>query len=226
MSRYPLSRWFNTTPNRWFMGAALGGMLALGCNNDPAAGKTKVEASAPVAPAPQPAAPAASAVTFTLAPTAGSIDFVGAKITDKHEGSFKNFSGAIHYIDGQIEKSHVTVSIDVNSLQVDPEKLRGHLLSADFFDVEKFPQATFSSTSIVAKPAGAATHEITGNLELHGVKKSITFPASITANDTGLMVAAEFAINRKDFNIVYPGKPDDLIKDDVLIKLKFNPKKG
>jgi len=201
-------------------------MLALGCNNDPAAGKTKVEALAPVKEAPQPAASAASVVSFALAPASGSIEFVGAKITDKHEGAFTSFSGAIRYLDGQIEKSDVTVNIDINSLKVDPEKLRGHLLSADFFDAEKFPKASFTSTSIVAKAAGAATHEITGNLELHGIKKSITFPATITSSATNLTVAAEFAINRKDFSIIYPGKPDDLIKDDVLIKLKFSPTRG
>ncbi|HXS15944.1 MAG TPA: YceI family protein [Polyangiaceae bacterium] len=218
MSRYPSSLIVT--------GAALCGVLALGCNNDPAAGKTKVEAVAPVQET-QAATPApASAVELKLTPEAGSIDFVGAKITDKHQGSFKNFSGVVHYVDGHIDKSDVSVSIDINSLQVDPEKLRGHLLSADFFDVEKFPKATFTSTSIVAKAAGNTSHEITGNLELHGVKKSITFPASISTGGMGLVIVAEFAINRKDFNIVYPGKPDDLIKDDVLIKLKFNPTRG
>jgi hypothetical protein len=39
-------------------------------------------------------------------------------------------------------------------------------------------------------------------------------------------VDAEFAINRKDFGVVYPGMPDDLIKDDVLLKLKIHAKKA
>ena len=51
-------------------------------------------------------------------------------------------------------------------------------------------------------------------------------PGANVGHSTDADTAAEFAINRKDFNIVYPGKPDDLIKDDVVIKLKFNPKKG
>jgi len=39
-------------------------------------------------------------------------------------------------------------------------------------------------------------------------------------------VQASFGINRKDFNIIYPGMPDDLIKDEVLIRLNVNAKKG
>jgi polyisoprenoid-binding protein YceI len=101
----------------------------------------------------------------------------------------------------------------------DQEKLTGHLKSGDFFDVEKFPKATFTSTEIKPGGAGGATHTITGNLELHGVKKSISFPAKVTVDASAVKADAEFVINRKDFGLVYPGKPDDLIKDEVLIKL-------
>jgi polyisoprenoid-binding protein YceI len=66
---------------------------------------------------------------------------------------------------------------------------------------------------------------VTGNLDLHGVKKSITFPATIKVEGDTVEVSAEFAINRKDFGIVYAGMPDDLIKDDVLMKVKLKAKK-
>ena len=59
-----------------------------------------------------------------------------------------------------------------------------------------------------------------------GVTKAITFPARITATNEGADVEAKFGINRKDFAIVYPGMPDDLIKDEVLIDLKLSPKKS
>jgi hypothetical protein len=54
------------------------------------------------------------------------------------------------------------------------------------------------------------------------VKKSISFPATIQVAPTSVSVNAEFAINRKDFNLIYPGKADDLIKDGVVIKLSLN----
>jgi len=123
-------------------------------------------------------------------------------------------------------KSQVTAEIDTASLFADQEKLTGHLKSGDFFDVEKHPKARFTSTSIKTGGENGASHTVTGNLELHGVTKSISFPANIKTADGSVDVDAEFAINRKDFGLVYPGKPDDLIKDEVLIKLQIRSKKG
>ena len=56
---------------------------------------------------------------------------------------------------------------------------------------------------------------------MRGQKKSITFPAVITVNPNEVGVDTEFAINRKDFGIVYAGKADDLIRDDVVIRLNL-----
>jgi polyisoprenoid-binding protein YceI len=66
---------------------------------------------------------------------------------------------------------------------------------------------------------------VTGNLTLHGVTKAITFPATIRVTPTGFEVDAEFTINRKDFGIVYAGQQDDLIRDDVVIKLNIRASK-
>jgi polyisoprenoid-binding protein YceI len=63
---------------------------------------------------------------------------------------------------------------------------------------------------------------LTGNLALHGVTNSISFPAQVQISDAAVTLTAEFAINRKDFNITYPGKPDDLIRDNVVLKLNVN----
>jgi polyisoprenoid-binding protein YceI len=91
-------------------------------------------------------------------------------------------------------------------------------MSPDFFDVETYPTTTFNSTSIESATEGFT---ITGNLELHGVTKSISFPASIGVGEGQVTAEAEFFIKRNDFGIVYPGKPDDLIRDEVVIKLSL-----
>jgi len=146
------------------------------------------------------------------------IEFIGAKVTGHHNGSFKKFSGTVDYA-GQIEKSRVSITIDSSSLETDTPDLTKHLKTADFFDVAKYPEAKFESTEI--KPGGekGASHTVTGNLTLHGVTKSVTFPATITVNPGVITVESSFAINRKDFAINYPGKTDDLIRDDVALAL-------
>jgi polyisoprenoid-binding protein YceI len=153
---------------------------------------------------------------------------VGSKVTGKHEGKFEKISGSISLASGKAEGGRITLEADTASVKSDQEKLDGHLKSPDFFDVEKFPKAIFTSSQIKAGGANGATHTITGELDLHGVKKSISFPATVTITPDAASGTAEFVINRKDFGIVYPGKQDDLIRDDVLLKLSLKAprKKG
>lgn len=193
------------------------------CNNDPAKGKPQAAVGA--ASAEVPLDTAAKATTYAFSNDGSQLAFQGAKVTAKHDGSFNAFRGTVQLVDNDPTKSQVKVEIDTASLAIEPAKLANHLKTADFFDVEKFPKSTFTSTSI--KPGGenGATHTVTGNLELHGVTKSITFPATIRTSADAVQVDAEFVLKRKDFGIVYPGMPDDLIKEDVLIKLKLNAKK-
>jgi polyisoprenoid-binding protein YceI len=185
--------------------------------------------NAPKAVVSEVASPAASAAAVSGATTPGtriafaestaSIDFTGSKVTGVENGSFKKFTGAIDLVQDKAEKSRVTVTIDLASVDAKIGKLTEHLKSPDFFDVAKFPTATFTSTEI--KPGGdkGASHTVTGTLDLHGVKKTVTFPATITVAADAVTVASEFAINRKDFGIVYAGKADDLIRDEVVLKL-------
>jgi len=164
-------------------------------------------------------------VKYAFSQADSKVGFVGAKITGKHDGSFGTFSGVVVVPNGSVEQSSVTVDIDMTSLQVDEPKLAGHLKSPDFFDVGKFPKARFVSTSVRQGGELGATNTVTGNLELHGVTKSINIPATIHVRPDGVDVDAEFAINRKEFGVVYPGKPDDLIKDEVLLKLQIHANK-
>jgi polyisoprenoid-binding protein YceI len=188
-------------------------LLALvGCA-DPTTDKPKAVVNEP---APEPERPA-EASKFVLA-EGSSIGFVGSKVTGSHDGGFKIFEGHIAVVDNDPLKSSVEISIDATSLWADNERLTGHLKSADFFDVENHPTASFVSTAITADGEGFL---MVGNLTLHGITKSVSFPASVVVGDDQVTATAEFAIKRFDFDLVYPGKTDDLIRDDVLIKLNL-----
>ena len=155
------------------------------------------------------------------------IEFVGSKVTGSEGGRFEMFSGTVHLVDAKPEQSRVEIAIDMNSVATDSDGLAEHLKNADFFDAPKFPKATFVSTDI--KPVGekGATHTVTGDLDLHGVRKAITFPASIKVDGAAATLDAVFAINRKDFGIMYAGRTDDLIRDEVVIKLSVRaPRAG
>lgn len=161
----------------------------------------------------------AGAETLAITPENSKVEFVGSKVTGSHNGSFKQFNGTIDLVKDSVEKSRVTVDIDTNSIVTDADRLTAHLKTPDFFDVAKYPKANFTSTKIEPATSPGATHTVTGNLDLHGVKKSVSFPATIQVAPDTASVNAEFAINRKDFGINYAGKADDLIRDEVVMKL-------
>jgi polyisoprenoid-binding protein YceI len=194
------------------------------CDNNPAEGKAVATVNEAVTP--PPAASSTGAAKLTFSHEGSKLEFVGAKVTGKHDGSFGVFSGTIDWVDANPEKSTVKVEIDTKSIRADNPKLTTHLMTPDLLDVEKYPKASFESTSIKAGGEGGATHTLTGNFTLHGVTKSISFPAKVNGRADGADVDAEFAINRKDFGITYPGMPDDLIKDEVLIKLQIRAKQA
>jgi polyisoprenoid-binding protein YceI len=184
-------------------------LLVIACAN-PAEDKPEAEVGAP-----KQGGTTSHGVAYTFT-DASKIEFVGSKITRSHDGGFKGFEGTFHLVDGDPTRSHVAVTIDNNTLWADNDRLTGHLKSPDFFDVANHPTTTFESTSIVAKNDA---YEVTGNLTMHGVTKSITFPASISVEDGRVMVNSEFFIKRFDFDIAYKGKADDLIRDEVVIRL-------
>lgn len=196
-------------------------MLAAGCGN-PATNKSQaVTGEATTAPSAKPA----GAQKYSITPANSKVEFVGSKVTGSHNGSFENFSGEIDYT-GDVTTSSVNITMQADSITTDTPDLTKHLKTADFFDVAKYPEATFVSTAI--KPGGdkGASHTVTGNLTLHGATKSITFPATIAATPDAITVDSTFSVNRKDFGINYRGAADNLIRDDVVLTLKIKATKA
>ncbi len=197
------------------------------CKN-PADGKVaaKVEEAKPEmapTPAPTPGTPAAvDGAKYAIAPDTSTVNLTGSKPTKEHKIKVPKFSGTIEIPEGKPETARVNVEIDMKSIEADDAKLTGHLQSPDFFWTEKFPTATFTTTEVKAGGDKGATHTITGNFTLRGVTKSLTFPATVAIAADKVSVKAEFVLNRKNWDVVYPGMADDLIRDEVVVKLDLN----
>ena len=205
-----------------FLAAALLSACANPADNKTKALVSNTNTNTASSPAPKPAGGEAVAIT----PENSRVEFTGSKVTGKHDGGFKNFTGSIDLVNGKPEESRVSFEIQVNSVYTDADGLTKHLQTGDFFDVEKFPKASFASSKIEPDAAkGAGTYTVTGDLTLRGATKSVVFPAKITVDADKVSVESEFVINRKDFGVVYAGKPDDLIRDEVVIRLNLNPQR-
>lgn len=201
----------------------LTGLTFLSACSDPSANKSKAVTgeAAPVA-SPQ---SAAAAKKYQITPQNSKIEFVASKVTGSHNGSFGDFSGQVDF-NGTPEQSRVNITIKSESISTDTPDLTKHLKTADFFDVAKYPEATFVSTAIKAGGEGGASHTVTGNLTMHGVTKSITFPATISVTPDVATVDSTFSINRKDFSLNYPGAPDNAIRDNVVLTLHVRASKS
>jgi polyisoprenoid-binding protein YceI len=108
------------------------------------------------------------------------------------------------------------------------EKLRPHLLSADFFDVQKYPKARFDiikADIYKGSSVDNANYLITGNLTMKDVSRTISFPAMIQFKDGYISGKANFNINRSWWNMSY-GSDHSLgnkfISDEVNVQLDCN----
>ena len=181
------------------------GLVIAGCSNP--ADKTE---SATVSDAVENVQAVAQAKTYSISADS-TIGFVGSKVTGSHDGGFKSFDGNIAVADGNIVPPSA-INIQMDSIWSDNDRLTGHLKRDDFFGVETYPTASFAVTSF-------SDGEMTGNLTMHGVTKSISFKPEVTISDSEVNLKAEFDIMRFDWGIAYKGKADDLIRDEVVIKL-------
>lgn len=145
-----------------------------------------------------------------------------------HIGTLKFESGEVTVKDNKLESGQFV--IDMNSIANEDlketdgnSKLIGHLKSADFFDVEKFPTASYEITKITEAPAGSDYNTVLdGNLTLKGITKPATFNANVKIKDGELSIATEPKdINRDEFGIKFQmPAAEGLIKNEINVQMK------
>jgi polyisoprenoid-binding protein YceI len=92
-------------------------------------------------------------------------------------GKFKSFQADIALDPNNLEAAKVTASIDASSIDTSEEKRDGHLRSADFFDVEKYPALTFTSTKV---SRSGTDIEVTGKLKIKDQEHPITLKGELS----------------------------------------------
>jgi polyisoprenoid-binding protein YceI len=156
------------------------------------------------------AAAPALAADYDVDPTHTRVGFTITHLAvSKVHGTFGKVSGKVSYDPKNIAATKIDARVGVTSVDTDEDKRDAHLRSPEFFDVAKFPEMTFVSTSVKnVQPNGA--FDIVGDLTIHGVTKETTFkvtPFSAEVKDPwgNLKVgtSATAKINRKDFGLVW-----------------------
>jgi polyisoprenoid-binding protein YceI len=168
------------------------------------------------------------AETFAVDPAHTSVQFHVRHLFTTVTGRFQMFEGKIVYDEKSPAKTEVQGSIDAATINTNVEKRDGHLRSADFFDVEKFPKITFQSTEVSDVDASGKKGKMSGNLTLHGVSRPVVLDASFLGKGKGPdgKERAGFhgttTINRKDFGLTWNKALESggfLVGDEVTIDL-------
>lgn len=144
------------------------------------------------------------------------------------EGRFKDFKGTVHFDEKDLTKSSVEFSAKVASIDTGVEPRDKHLRTADFFDVEKFPEMTFKSTRVERKGKGG--YVLHGDFTLKGVTKQVSLPFNVTGaikdpwGNTRFGIQAQTKIDRRDYGITW-GKALDNggldVGNEVAIELQL-----
>ena len=152
------------------------------------------------------AVPATLTGTYTIDPTHSRIGFVArhAMVT-KVRGAFNEFQGSGHFDAEQPANSRAELTIKAASIDTRNADRDAHLRSNDFFDMDTYPQITFSSTSV--EPTGDVRFRVTGDLTIKGVTRPVTVDFEYTGSavdpygNQRIGFEGSTVVNRKDWGV-------------------------
>lgn len=159
------------------------------------------------------------------------IEWKGYKIfkseNTSHFGDIKFESGDVTVKDGVLQSGKFVAnmstleSVDLAKDAEQKGKLEGHLKSADFFEVEKFPTASYEITKVQATAGGDYNTVLNGNLTIKGISKPIQFQANVTVANGEVTIATEPKdVNREDFEVKFQSPVENgVIKNEVTVQI-------
>ena len=175
--------------------------------------------------------PAASAnETYKFDPSGSTIGFSVHQFLGTTHGKFTKFNGKIEIDRERPENSSVRAQIDVRSIDTRINKRDDHLRSAEFFNVEKFPQITFKSRTV--KRTGPQSGDILGDLTIHGVTRPTTLHVKlltpIDETSRTRWVVTTNPITRRDFNLMFAPAAETVsgISQTVAINIEIEAKRA
>lgn len=173
-------------------------------------------------------ATATTAKTYTIDLGHSEATFQVRHLITKVGGRFAQFDGTITFDESVPANSSVAFTIQTRSIDTSQAQRDEHLRSADFFDVEKFPVLTFTSTAVVAR--GGNQYDVTGELTIRDVTKTITLPVTYLGaakdpwGNAKVAFETEITLNRKDYGLNWNAALETggfLVGDDVKVSLSI-----
>ena len=155
-----------------------------------------------------------------LVAASSEISFVSRQMGVPVEGRFKKFDAQVAFDPAKLASSKVAFTVDTGSATLGSREVDAELPKAVWFNVPKFPQATFESSAI--KALGAGKYEVTGKLGIKGAVHDVVVPVTLTQAGATTTAAGSFVIKRLAFKIGENEWADtSMVADDVQVKFKL-----
>ena len=172
-----------------------------------------------------PALASADPVVYKVDPDHSGVGFTIRHFVSNVSGRFQDFDGVVKYDKANPAASSVSFTVQAKSIDTANSDRDNHLRSPDFFDVEKFPTWTFTSTSV--KAVDADTLEVTGDMTIKGVTRKVTIPVDVlgsvkTPRGEKAGFETSFKLDRKEYGITWNRALDTggaILGDDVKINI-------
>ena len=164
--------------------------------------------------------------TYTIDPVHSSTGFSLRHILSKFTSSFTKTTGTITVDRADLTKSSVEATVAVTSVSTANEKRDGHILSADFLDGAKFPNATFKSKAW--KKTGESTFDVTGDLTIKDVTKEVVLHVTSNGFAPGMKPGttisgweATTVIKKSEFGVAGPAMLSKALGDEVTLNISI-----
>jgi polyisoprenoid-binding protein YceI len=165
----------------------------------------------------------ASAPAFAqqaLVPAQSQITFTSKQMGVPVDGQFRKFDAQIAFDPAKLAASKIAFTVDTGSATLGVKESDAELPKAPWFNVPKFPQATFQSTAI--KALGGGRYEVAGKLAIKGNVQDVTVPVAMTQSGPTTTATGSFVIKRLAFKIGENEWADtSMVADDVQVKFKL-----
>lgn len=155
-----------------------------------------------------------------LVPAQSEIVFVSKQMGVPVEGKFKKFDAQVAFDPAKLATSKIAFTVDTGSATLGVKETDAELPKPTWFNVSKFPQATFQSTTI--KSVGAGKYEVAGKLNVKGASQDVIVPVTLTQSGAATTATGAFVIKRLAFKIGENEWADtSMVADEVQVKFKL-----
>ncbi len=155
-----------------------------------------------------------------LLPAQSEIVFVSKQMGVPVQGRFQKFDAQVQFDPAKPQSSRIDFTVDVGSATLGAPETDAELPKAVWFNVPKFPQASFRSSSV--KALGGGRFEVAGKLSIKGLSQDVVVPVALSAKGAQTLASGSFALKRLGFKIGENEWADtSMVADDVQVQFKL-----